>query len=95
MLTITCCLFFKYRILNKYVILMKENMSLVGIFLSASQLLHIVFGYLIFKHLKGRRFLLQIILIIIVFIADVVYMLTYAILDDGKDRNFFNFNSTF
>ena len=62
MLVITCCLFFKYRILNKYLILIMADTSkhegMIGCFLSSSELIQMVFGYLIYKHLKGRRYLL-------------------------------------
>jgi hypothetical protein len=43
MLVITCCLFCKYRILNKYVILIMADTSkhegIIGCFLSSSELI--------------------------------------------------------
>ncbi len=77
---------------------MKSRKGMSGCFLSASEFLQLIIGYLIYKHLKGRRFLLQIILLIIIFLAEVIHILIYTFTDEFEDTNnddglFLNFES--
>lgn len=60
MMFISCLIFFKYRIVNKMVVIVtkkdENRLGLFGCFLLASETLLIAFGFLIFKFLKGRRY---------------------------------------
>ncbi len=69
MMCITCLIFFKYRIVNKMVVIItikdEDRLGLFGCFLIASEFLQVLFGILILKFLKGRRYMLQAILLIV------------------------------
>jgi hypothetical protein len=100
MLVITCCLFCKYRILNKHVILIMADTSkhegIIGCFLSSSELIQILFGYLIYKHLKGRRFLLQMTLLILTLAVEIARLLAYTFTDALENsRDYDNMTLTF
>ena len=86
MLIITCALFCKYRILNKFVLLIvaqnPKREGIIGCFLSSSGLIQMVFGYLIYRHLKGRRFLLQMVLLVIIMLVEVVHIVAYTSTDE-------------
>jgi hypothetical protein len=73
MMIISCLIFFKYRIVNKMAVIISikneedkpdgQKLSLFGCFLLASQTLLLILGYIIFKYLKGRRYIVQALLL--------------------------------
>jgi hypothetical protein len=75
MMIISCLIFFKYRIVNKMAVIIsikneedkpdEQKLSLFGCFLLASQTLLLILGYIIFKYLKGRRYVVQALLLVL------------------------------
>ncbi|TNV81983.1 hypothetical protein FGO68_gene8284 [Halteria grandinella] len=90
MLLCTICLFFKYRILNKFIVIMitkiPANQKYIGFFLFSSEIVQIFFGFLVLKWLKGRRNVFLALLMLLALALELLQIIVYSISD--RDPSF-------